>query len=236
VHSLDIQTEIKKAMKELSDNPIKLFLAFYFVFVVLMITIMTVVISTYLSAGILFSFNHFSNNNSTPIDITTFVNQNSSNLISIFTNSMLTTGLIIFSALSVFSAQRTLKQSHKEQQIRDIEKRLELFYIPAENIMKVADEYIKNTNTINFLKINDYKHRGYENQSMSTEERAVVFSVEKLKEIEQYRYLAKKETCRLFTKYLYEEENNEIRTNLSKSIERDEKQYVKKLYELKQEE
>lgn len=192
MHSLDIQTGLKKAISELSDTPLNLFLAFYFVFVVLMITIMIVLISTYLSAGILFSFNHFSNNNSTPIDITTFVNQNSSNLISIFTNSMLTTGLIIFSALSVFSAQRTLKQSHKEQQIRDIEKRLELFYIPAENIMKAADEYIKNPNTINFLKIKDYKHRGYENQSMSTEERAVVFSVEKLKKSSNIDILQKK--------------------------------------------
>ena len=60
-------------------------------------------------------------------------------------------GLIVFSALSLSSAQDALNQSQKqqkqlqnEQQIRDIEKRLELFYIPAQNALKKAVEYLKN--------------------------------------------------------------------------------------------
>jgi hypothetical protein len=136
---------------------------------------------------------------------------------------------------AIEKSEEAIEQSKKEQQIRDIEKRLELFYIPAENIMKVADEYMKNPHdTVNFLKMDDYKPRGYENQSMSDEERAVISTVEKLKKIEQYRFLATKETCGLFTKYLYEEENNENRIALSESIENDVKEYVKRLYELKQ--
>jgi len=235
VHSLDIKTETKTALNKIIDDPLKAFLPFVLA-AVLMITIIIVLISMYLSAGILFSFNYFSNNNSTPIDITTFVNQNSSNLIGIFTNSLLTTGLIIFSALSVFSAQRTLKQSHKEQQIRDIEKRLELFYIPAENIMKVADEFLKNPRgSTKLYEITKYK-RPHTTLETTYEEYAIMYIVGKLKEIEQHRYLATKETCRLFIKCVYEEENSENCNGLSKSIEKDVKEYVKRLYELKQEE
>jgi hypothetical protein len=40
----------------------------------------------------------------------------------------------------------------------------------------------------------------------------------------------------LITKYLFEEENNEIRIALSESIEKDVKEYVETLYDLKHEE
>lgn len=68
------------------------------------------------------------------------------------------------------------------------------------------------------------------------EEMAVLYTVENLNEIERYRFLATKETCKLITKYIYEEENNENRIALSDSIVKDVKEYVKRLYELKQEE
>jgi hypothetical protein len=233
VQSLDIRTELKTALNKVNDNPLKAFLPF--VLAVLVIATLIVLISAYLSAGILFSFNYFSSNNSTPIGINTFINQNSSGLIGIFTNSLLTTGLIIFSALSVFSAQRTLKQSQREQQIRDIEKRLELFYIPAENIMTVADEYMKNPSDTNYYKIIDYEPRRFKNQDASNEELAIRYVSAKLKEIKQFRYLATRETCKLFKRYLFEEESNEVRESLSKSVENDVKEYVKRLYELKQE-
>src|SRR5674476_754799 len=42
---------------------------------------------------------------------------------------------------AIEKSEEAIKQSKKEQQIRDIEKRLELFYVPAENIMKVAVSY-----------------------------------------------------------------------------------------------
>ena len=240
MHSLGVKTELIKEMRKIIDDPVKTFLSFLSA---LVMTIIIVLISTFLSFGMLFSFNHLLNQNCTPVDMTSFVNQNSSNLIGIFTNSLLTTGLVIFSAFSVLSAQRTLKQSQKgyqqlqkEQQIRDIERRLELFYIPAENIMKVADEYRKNPE--NLARKNEmikYK-RPITLMSTTHEEAAVMYTVDKLKEIGQYRYLATKETCILFTKCVYEEESSKNCTDLSESIEKDVKEYVKRLYELKQEE
>jgi hypothetical protein len=232
---LDIIAELKRTMNKLIEDPVKAFLPF--VLSILVITIVLVLISFCLSFIMLFSFNCLSNQNCTPANITTFINQNSSGLIGIFTNSLLTTGLIIFSALSVYSAQRTLKQSQNEQQTREIEKRLELFYIPAQNIMKVADEYIKNpAGNDNKLKIERYQKRGYEYSGMPPQQKAVLYTVENLKEIERYRFLATKVTCKLFSEFLYEEENNENRIALSKSIEKDVKEYVKRLYDLKQEE
>ena len=102
--------------------------------------------------------------------------------------------------------------------------------------MKVADEYMKNPNgNTKFHEIYKYKSP-YATNDTTCEEYAVMYTVGKLKEIERYRYLATKETCRLFIKCVYEEENSENCNGLSKSIEKDVKEYVKRLYELKQEE
>ena len=111
-----------------------------------------------------------------------------------------------------------------------------MFYIPAENIIKFASEFLKNPRgSTKFHEINKYKSP-YTTLETTSEKYAVMYTVGKLKEIEQHRYLATKETCRLFIKCVYEEENSENCNGLSKSIEKDVKEYVKRLYELKQEE
>lgn len=184
-----------------------------------------------------------SNQNCTLVNMTSFVNQNSSDFVSVFANTMLTLGLIVFSALSLSSAQDTLKQSEKqqkqfrnEQRIRDIEKRLELFYIPAQNALKLAAGFLKNPkDSSKSVEIIKYKRP---NTLLRTthEEAASIYTVEKLKEIEQYRFLANEKTCRSFIKFVYEEESNENRVELSNCIQEDVNDYLAKLYELKHEE
>lgn len=129
-----------------------------------------------------------SDQNSTLVNMTSFVNQNSSDFVSIFVNIMLTLGLIIFSALSLSSAHDTLKQSEKqhkqfqdEQRIRDIEKRLEYFYIPADDI-------------INNDRINKSHRNSIDGYSPSNDDG--------LKKIRKYSYLADKATYEAYETYL----------------------------------
>lgn len=126
--------------------------------------------------------------------MTSFVNQNSSNFVSIFVNTMLTLGLIIFSSLSLSSAQDTLKQSEKqqkqlqdEQRIRDIEKRLEFFYIPADEILNNPQTNKSRDNTITGHPGNLYKDPSY---------------VIGLKHLRKYSYLANKTTFEAYEKYI----------------------------------
>jgi hypothetical protein len=233
---LDFSINISNLKKWIIDNFLLAFVGF------LLLATIIVVVATFLSYFTLLPFVYYSDQKYTLINMTSFVNQNSSNFVSIFVNTMLTLGLIIFSALSLSSAQDTLKQSEKqqkqfqdEQKIRDIEKRLEFFYIPAQTILKIAEEYLNDPN--NFAKsiaIRKFK-RGDELLSTTHEERAIIFTVENLKEIDQYRFLAKEKTCRSLIKYIYEGENNENRLEFSKNIQKDVTYYLAKLYELKQE-
>jgi len=62
-----------------------------------------------------------------------------------------------------------------------------------------------------------------------------MYAVEKLKEIEQYRFLAKEEACRSFIKFVYEEESSENRLELSVFVQTDVNDYLVRLYELKNE-
>lgn len=150
------------------------------------------------------------------------------------TIAFVTTVYVFLTGLLVIQSQKQQKQFHDEQRIRDIEKRLELFYMPAQSIMKVADEYIRDPNNIiNVTKINNYEKRGYEFTNMPSEERASIYAVKKLEKIEQYRYLAKEKTCKLFTKYLYEEESNENRLELSNCIQTDIRNYLVEFNKLK---
>lgn len=233
---MDFSINISNFKKWIIDNFLLAFVGF------LLLTTIIVVVATLLSYFTLLPFVYYSNQNYTLVNMTSFVNQNSSNFVSIFVNTMLTLGLIVFSALSLSSAQDALKQSEKQQKqlqneqiIRDIEKRLEFFYIPVQTILKIAEEYLNDPN--NFAKsiaIRKFK-RGDELLSTTREERAIIFTVEKLKKVDQYRFLAKEKTCLSFIKYVYEEENNENRLELSKNIQKDVKDYLAKLYELKQE-
>jgi len=101
---------------------------------------------------------------------------------------MLTLGLIVFSALSLSSAQDALRQSEKqqkqfqdEQRIRDIEKRLEFFYIPADDIINNP-----RINKNHEQSINGVSAAGYDG----------------LKKIRKYSYLANKETYEAYETYI----------------------------------
>lgn len=79
---------------------------------------------------------------------------------------MLTLGLIVFSGLSLSSAQDVLRQSQKEQQIKDIENRLEKFYIPAEDIIngklkKNHEQTINGWPPANYIGLKDLKKYSY---------------------------------------------------------------------------
>lgn len=134
-------------------------------------------------------------------------------------------------------SKEVIAQSKKEQQIRDIEKNLELFYMPAQHIMNVVEEFLKDP--IHFTKWTEevYSYqRGYHTQDTTPEEFASAYAVEKLKEIKQYLFLSKESTYQSFMKYVYGEENEENRLELSIYIQQDIKGYLSKLHELKQEE
>jgi len=178
---LGFSINISNFKKWIIDNFLLAFVGF------LLLTTIIVVVATFLSYFTLLPFVHYSTQNYTLINITDFVNQNSSNFVSILVNTMLTLGLIIFSALSLSSAQDTLKQSEKqqkqlqdEQRIRDIEKRLELFYIPADDIINGND----NKNRKNTIEGN--QPAGYKG----------------LKEIRKYSYLANKTTFEAYEIYI----------------------------------
>lgn len=136
----------------------------------------------------------------------------------------------IFTWYLVSESKKAIAQSKREQHIRDIENRLEKFYIPAQNTLKIADEFLKNPTE--FTKwteeVISYQRGDYDNDT-TPEKMAIVYAVEKLKEIEHYRFLAEEKTCRLFIKYIYEEETNENRLELSSCIQRDVKDYLFKL-------
>ena len=131
-------------------------------------------------------------------------------------------------------SNEVIAQSKKEQQIRYIEKSLELFYIPTQHIMNVAEEYLKDP--IHYTKWTEevYSYQiVYYTQDTTAEESANAYVVEKLKEIEQYLFLAKESAYQSFMKYVYGEESQENRLELSKYIQQDVKDYLVKLRELK---
>jgi hypothetical protein len=59
----------------------------------------------------------------------------------LYTNAMLTTGLVLLTAASVVDTQGILKQSKNDQRIRYLEKSLESFYIPVQDIL-IDQRYI----------------------------------------------------------------------------------------------
>lgn len=205
----------------------------------LLLTIIIVVVATFLSYYTLLIIND-SNQNCTHVNMTSFISQNSPNFVNTFANTLLTLGIIIFSALSLSSAQEALKQSHEqqeqfqnEQRIRDIEKCLELFYMPAQNALKIAAEFLKNPRD-SAKSVEIFKHKRPNTVTSQTPDAAAnTYTVEKLKEIEQYKFLAKYNTYRSFTKYVYEEESSKNRLELSECIQKDVKDFLAELYELK---
>jgi hypothetical protein len=96
---------------------------------------------------------------------------------------MLTLGLIVFSGLSLSSAQDALRQSQKEQQIRDIENRLEKFYIPVDDVINL-------------------KHRHRENTVNGSKRNTDGQFVQGLQHLRKYSYLADKATYEAYEKYM----------------------------------
>lgn len=164
--------------------------SFLAVIVFLVMTIIIVISATFFSYLAYLFLTTFQNY--TIVDIASFVNQNSSNFVSVFTNVMLTLGLIFFSALSLSSANKTLKQSKEqqeqlqdEQRIRDIEKRLEKFYIPANDIL-------------------NFKHRSREYTVNGYKRNTDGQFVQGLQHLRKYSYLANKLTYKAYEKYMSE--------------------------------
>jgi hypothetical protein len=119
---------------------------------------------------------------------------------------------------------------------KDIEDRLELFYIPAQNAIMIAEKFM---NTFqNFSGNLDVWHeickheRGYEHQDMTLFERASIYVAEELKLISKYRFRAKEDTRKAFEKFVYEEESEENYSELSRLIKRDIEDYQGKLSDL----
>jgi hypothetical protein len=108
-----------------------------------------------------------------------------------------------------------------DAEIKDIQNTLESFYMPVQNIIKIANKFIKSQNDFTVLaEIRKHK-RGYEHQDMSRFERASIYTAEELKLIANYRYKAKEDTCKSFEKFVYEDESEENFLELSTLISRD---------------
>jgi hypothetical protein len=96
-----------------------------------------------------------------------------------------TLAYVILTLILVTETKKTVIQSKKEQQIRDIENRLEKFYIPADDIMN------NQLNNIKYTILNGH----------ISSPTGVVPSEIGLKQINQYNYLADKKTYKAYDIY-----------------------------------
>lgn len=231
---MDIQSALKVMKKILDKNPMNLLIH------VVLLTILIVGFAIFLSLATLYIVDYL-NNISIFTNSVLFLYQSSSNLPSIFTTSLLTSILIIISARSLSSAKDALKQSEKqqkqfqdEQRIKDIEKRLELFYIPVQNILYAVDK------SIEFRKKNESDLK----EIFSTEN---FEAINMLKELGKFKFLAEESTCKSFMKYVfdkgtfstivqwtfYETDAEKYRQDLTSRINSDVKNYLFELNYLK---
>lgn len=134
---------------------------------------------------------------------------------------------------SIELSKEAIVQSRKEQKIRDIENRLEKFYMPAQSTLKVAVEYLEDTIHVTKWSNEIKSYQRDDDQSITPEESANIYVGEKLKEIEKYRFLAKGKTCRSLINFLCEGESTENRLEFSNCIQEDIEYYLVKLHELK---
>ncbi|KKG94565.1 hypothetical protein [Methanosarcina mazei] len=96
---------------------------------------------------------------------------------------LLTVALVMQSKEQVAQSKLEVAQSRKEQQIRDIENRLEKFYIPAEEI--INHKHGKREQTVN----------GYKRSTDSQ-------FVQGLQDLRKYSYLASKTTYEVYERYM----------------------------------
>lgn len=112
---------------------------------------------------------------------------------------------------------------------KDIEDKLELFYTPAQNAIKIADKFMNNSQNLDIWHEICKHKRGYEHQDMTLFERASIYVAEELKQIAKYRFRANGDTRKAFEKYVYEEESEENYLELAKLINRDIEDFQEKL-------
>lgn len=90
---------------------------------------------------------------------------------------------VALTAIIITQSREAIAQSRKEQQIKDIENRLEKFYIPADDIINLKHRHRENT-------VNGYK-RNTDGQF-----------VQGLQHLRKYSYLADKATYEAYEKYI----------------------------------
>jgi hypothetical protein len=167
------------------------------------------------------------NNNSTEAEMHISLANN-------FLLSAITSIYVLLTWNLAMQSKQAIEQSRKEQKIRDIENRLEKFYMPAQSTLKVAVEYLKDPFNVNKWTTEVYSYKRAEHHNgTSCEEYANAYVAEKLKEIEKHRFLAKGKTCRSLINFLCEEESTENRLEFSNCVQEDIEYYLVKLHELK---
>ncbi len=130
----------------------------------------------------------------------------------------------ILARLNLKTMSNTVNPSNNEilkTETKNIQNRLELFYLSAQSAFNVANRYIKNPNDMEIWdEIRKYKPSC---ATMDTTffEYASSYVYQKLKQIERYRFRAEEDTRKAFEKYIYEEDNEENYYKLSKLIDRD---------------
>ena len=149
---------------------------------------------------------------------------------------------------SIELSKEAIVQSQKEQRIRDIEKRLELFYIPTQNILIALNSLIEwekkemeeSEKKQNYGKPN--LNYGKPNANHGSFQRENFEATSKLKELGKFRFLAKDKTCKSFMSYVFHTDAPEdyikkvesYRKDLTLSINMDVENYMVELSNLKQ--
>lgn len=108
-----------------------------------------------------------------------FTEYDNSTISGLYANSITNTTIALVTVAYVLLTGIIVTQSRKEQQIRDIENRLEKFYIPAEEIINNSSINKNHKDTINGLQTANY---------------------DGLKHLKKYSYLANKTTFEAYEK------------------------------------
>jgi TIR domain len=146
-----------------------------------------------------------------------------------FWDSLLKSITEIRSDMSINTKDNDYTKIPNITEVQDIEDRLELFYIPAQHAIMIADKFMNNSQNLDVWHEICKHKRGYEHQDMTLFERASIYVAEDLKQITKYRFRAKEDTRKAFDKFVYGEESEENYSELSRLINRDIEDYQGKL-------
>jgi hypothetical protein len=140
---------------------------------------------------------------------TLFQDNTNATLLSVCVNVMLTTALVLITASYASDTRDMLTQSKKEQRIRYIEKRLESFYIPVQDILEDPQYNFKPLQDLPGQPHYEYMVVKYKD-STSLPCPHILYNMQvlfyhvqakELKKFSLYRYLAEEKTASLFVKY-----------------------------------